>query len=128
MLCVTDPCGAPSLSSLKLGVQDRSDRKPEQRGQLESGWGQLHEGTEEQTPSAHGLHVAPSSHYIHTELAARQTLKLRLLSFSDTFRLTSGRIICFHLHFIGPDFIMWSLLVAREAGKCSLCVGWEVLS
>ena len=51
-----------------------------------------------------------------------------LLSFLDTFKLTSGRIIHFHLHFIGPDFVMWPLLVAREAGKCSLCVGWEVFS
>ena len=33
MLSVTDPCGAPSLSSLKLGIQDRGDRKPEPRGQ-----------------------------------------------------------------------------------------------
>lgn len=55
-------------------------------------------------------------------------MELRLLSFSDTFKLTFGRIIRFHLHFIGPDFVMWPLLVAREAGKCSLCVGWEVFS
>lgn len=78
MLSVTDPCAAPSLSALKLGVQDRGDRKPEPRGQSGWGWGQLHEGTEDQAPSAHDLHTAPSSHRLHTELAARQTLQLSL--------------------------------------------------